>query len=148
MLLQPATAYHTVERWVPETRWVCHVTDFLKTARYLQDYKGIKHVGKQTAKEDIRKSERCLKSVVEEMTQWETRQTIYVLRNIEARSCNHLSQWKSKKYYIFWACFCSIMYPAFKVHELYYRIFYNLIRILLAVSEGQKIKCGLESRAD
>ena len=29
-----------------------------------------------------------------------------------------------------------------------YRIFSNLIRTLFTVSEGQKIRCGLESRAD
>jgi len=48
---------------------VCYVTDFLKTVRRLKGYRSIKHFRKQTAKEYVRKLERCLKSVVEEMAQ-------------------------------------------------------------------------------
>jgi UDP-2,3-diacylglucosamine pyrophosphatase LpxH len=48
---------------------VFHVTDFLKTVRRLKGYRSIRHFRKQRAKEYIRKLERCLKSVVGEMTQ-------------------------------------------------------------------------------
>jgi hypothetical protein len=30
-----------------------------------------------------------------------------------------LLQWKSNKYYIFWVCVCSLIYPACKAHDPY-----------------------------
>ena len=30
-----------------------------------------------------------------------------------------LSQWKSNKYYIFWACICTLRYPTYKAHVPY-----------------------------
>jgi len=30
-----------------------------------------------------------------------------------------LFQWKSNKYYIFWACICSLRYPACNAHVPY-----------------------------
>jgi len=43
-------------------------------------------------------------------------------------------QWKSKKYYIFWACVCSLRYPACNAHVAYCHLrpaqLYSILHII------------------
>ena len=43
---------------------------------------------------------------------------MYVCHN-EARSCKHCCRGKGSKYYIFWVCVCSLMYPACNAYAPY-----------------------------
>jgi hypothetical protein len=45
---------------------------------------------------------------------------VYVERNVEACLVQPLLEWKSNTNYIFWACICSLRYPACKARESYY----------------------------
>jgi hypothetical protein len=67
--------------------------------------------------------------------EWLVRQAMHV---------QPLSQWKTKKYYIFWVCFCSLRYPAYKSHVPYCHLWpvrlYNIFTHYLKNGENLEKK--------
>jgi hypothetical protein len=49
-----------------------------------------------------------------------TRQAMYIQCNIQAPSLNHFCSSKAIKYYIFWVCVCSLIYPAYNACATYH----------------------------